>query len=71
MIIHTWYRNHVSHTGEPEASRPFRGDFADDCPDDDSDGDIAEICRMIELSGMIGLECGLFEAGTLDAPAAL
>ena len=71
MIIHNWYRNHVSHTGEPEASRPFRGHFAADCPDDDSDGDIAEICRMIELSGMIGLECGLFEAGTLDAPAAL
>lgn len=69
MIIHTWHRNHLSHTVEPEASRPFRDDLADDCPNGDSDGDIAEICRMIELSGMIGLECGLFEAGTLDALA--
>lgn len=71
MIIHTWYRNHFSYAVEAEASRPFRGDLADDCPYDDPDGDIAEICRMIELSGMIGLECGLLEAGTLDAAAAV
>lgn len=71
MITHTWYRNHLSHTVEREASRPYRDDLADDCPNGDSDGDIAEICRMIELSGMIGLECGLFEAGMLDAPATL
>ena len=59
MIIHAWYRNPVSHALKQEGSRLLRGDLADSCPDDDTDGDTAEICRMIELSGMIGLECGL------------
>ncbi len=59
MIIHAWCRNPVSHTLEQEASRLLRGDLADNCPDDDADGDTAEICRMIQFSGMISLECGL------------
>ena len=59
MIIHALYGNHVSHAVEREASRLLRGDLADSCLDDDTDGDAAEICRMIELSGMISLECGL------------
>ena len=58
MIIHAEYRNHVSHAVEREASLLLRGDLTDS-PDDDTDDDAAEICRMIELSGMIGLECGL------------
>jgi hypothetical protein len=59
MIIRASYPNRVSHAVEQEASRILRGYLADSCPDDDTDGDTAEICRMIELSGMISLECGL------------
>ena len=59
MIIHAGYRHPVSHVVEREASRLLGGDLADSCLDDDIDDDAAEICRMIELSGMIGLECGL------------
>jgi hypothetical protein len=58
MIIRAEYRNHVSHTFEREAALLLRGDLADS-PGDDTDDDAAEICRMIELSGMISLECGL------------
>ncbi|TMH27399.1 MAG: hypothetical protein E6H66_23530 [Betaproteobacteria bacterium] len=61
MIINAQYPNHISYAVEREASRLLLGELADDCPDDDLDGDTAEICRMIELSGMIGLECGLLE----------
>ncbi len=59
MIIHAWYRNHISHAVEREASRLLRGDPSDGCSDDDPNSDAAEVCRMIELSGMISLECGL------------
>jgi len=59
MIIHAWCSNPVGHAIEEDASGLLRGDLAGDCPDDDTDGDTAEICRMIQFSGMIGLECGL------------
>ena len=59
MIIHTWCRNPVNHNLEQEASRLLRESLADSCPDSDIVGDTAEICRMIEFSGMISLECGL------------
>ena len=58
-MMRAWDRNHVSHAVEREASRPLWGELADSCPENDTDADTAEICRMIELSGMIGLECGL------------
>ena len=61
MIINAQFRNHVSHAAEREASRLLPGDPAGDYPDDDLSGDTAEICRMIEMSGMIGLECGLLD----------
>jgi hypothetical protein len=61
MIINAQYRNHVSYASEREASRLLLGELADDGLDDDLAGDAAEVCRMIELSGMIGLECGLLE----------
>jgi hypothetical protein len=61
MIINAQYPYHVSYAAEREASRLFLGEHADDCLDDDFAGDAAEICRMIDLSGMIGLECGLLE----------
>ena len=59
MIVHAQYRNPVSHALEQEPSGLLWEDVADNCPGDDIDGDTAEICRMIEFSGMIGLECGL------------
>ena len=58
MIIHAEYRHHISYAIEREASLLLRGEL-DDSPVDDVDDDAAEICRMIELSGMIGLECVL------------
>jgi hypothetical protein len=61
MIINAQYRNHVSYPGGREASRVLLGELADDSFDDDLAGDAAEVRRMIELSGMIGLECGLLE----------
>jgi hypothetical protein len=62
MIVHAWNRNHFGHAVEPEALHLLRGGLADSCPDGDADADTAEICRMIELSGMISLECGLLVA---------
>ena len=59
MIIDASYRNHMSHAVEREASHLLQGDLSDNDPDGDTDGDRAEVCRMIELSGMISLECGL------------
>lgn len=61
MIINAQYRNYVSYAVERETSRLLLGDHSGDCPDDDPSGDASEICRMIELSGMIGLECGVLE----------
>ena len=61
MIINAQYRNHVSYAVEREASRLLLGEIAGDCPDVDPSGDAAEVFRMIELSGMIGMECGLLE----------
>ena len=61
MIINVQYPNHISYAVEREAHRLLLGELADDCLDDDLAGDAGEICRMIELSGMIGLECGLLE----------
>ena len=49
----------MSHAVEREASHLLQGDLSDNDPDGDTDGDRAEVCRMIELSGMISLECGL------------
>ena len=62
MIVQAQYREHISHSVERAASRELQeelaGDFdAGDFEADDFDGDAAEIRRMIELSGMIGLEC--------------
>jgi len=57
MIVNAQYRDHVSHAGERETSRVLLGELADDCLEDSLAGDAAEVCRMIELSGMIGLEC--------------
>jgi hypothetical protein len=70
MITHGWFRNHVAQgVSANEASHRFPDDLATDCLDDEADGDIAEIRRMIELSGMIRAECMLLEAGAPDAPA--
>jgi hypothetical protein len=59
VIIHTWHCDTGSPAPEPELAVPR--DLVDAFSDDDFDDDAAEICRMIELSGMIGLECGLLE----------
>ena len=61
MIVNALYRNHVSYAVEREASRRLLGELARGYPNDDVDSDTAEIRRMVELSGMIGLECGLLE----------
>jgi hypothetical protein len=61
MMVHASHRNHVSHAVEREASRLLLGEPDDGCPGDEPDEDAAEICRMIELCGMIGLECALLE----------
>lgn len=59
MIVHVRYRNPVSHALKQEGSGLLWEDTACSSPGDDTDTDTAEICRMIEFSGMIGLECGL------------
>jgi len=59
MIIDASYRNHISHAVEREASHLLPGDLSDNDPDGATDGDTDEVFRMIELSGMISLECGL------------
>ena len=59
MNIRASRRNPVSHALEHEASCLLGEDLADNWPDDDTDGDTAEICRMIQFSGMISLECEL------------
>ena len=61
MIVQAQYREHISYSVERAASRQLQGEFAADFDDDDFDGDAAEICRMIELSGMIGLECSVLQ----------
>ena len=61
MIMNAQYRNHVSYAVEREASRLLLGEPAGDCPDVDPSSDAAEVLGMIELSGMIGMECGLLE----------
>jgi hypothetical protein len=61
MIVQAQYRERVSHSEERAAPRELHaGDFdAGDFDSDDFDADAAEIRRMIELSGMIGLECSV------------
>jgi len=61
MLANTLYRDHVSYAVEREVSRQLRGDDSGDLTHDEFDGDTAEICRMIELSGMIGLECNVLQ----------
>lgn len=61
MFDNTEYRNHISYAVEREASRELRGDPAGDFAADEFDDEAAEIYRMVELSGMIGLECNLLQ----------
>jgi hypothetical protein len=61
MIVQAHYHEHISYSAERAASRALHGESPADCDDDDFDGDAAEICRMIELSGMIGLECSVLQ----------
>jgi hypothetical protein len=62
MIVHALYRDHISYAVEREVSRQVAGDRSGGLPDHDFDETAAEICRMIELSGMIGLDCNLLPA---------
>jgi hypothetical protein len=61
MIVQVQYREHISYSAERAASSELQGEPAGDFDADDYDGDAAEICRMIELSGMIGLECSVLQ----------
>ncbi|MEO8674817.1 MAG: hypothetical protein ABI569_04510 [Casimicrobiaceae bacterium] len=61
MMIQASYRNHVSYAVEREVSRQLNGDTSGDFPDCGFDDADAEICRMIELSGMVGLECDILQ----------
>ena len=61
MIVQAQYREHISYSVERAASRQLQGEPPADFDDGDFDGDAAEICRMIELSGMIGLECSVLQ----------
>jgi len=61
MFDHARYCDHQSYAFEQEASRLLRGELSVDFADDEFDGEAAEICRMIELSGMIGLECSVLQ----------
>jgi hypothetical protein len=58
MISIAEYHHPAGHVAEHQAFGVL-GDLCDSCADDDFDDDAAEVRRMIELSGMIGLECGL------------
>ena len=60
MIIDFQYRNHISYAVERDASQRLLGDPVDGS-DDDFGADAAEVRRMIELSGMVGPECGVPE----------
>ena len=59
MIVDAQYRNHQSHSIEREISGQLYGEPAGDFLDYEYDESAAEICRMIELSGMVGLECDI------------
>ena len=61
MIVQAQYREHISYSVERAVSRQLQGESPADFDDDDFDGDAAEICRMIELCGMIGLECSVLQ----------
>ena len=61
MFDNTECFSHISYAVEREVSRQLRGEPSGDVVDDEFDGDTAEICRMIELSGMIGLECSVLQ----------
>jgi len=61
MIVQAQYREHISYSAERAASRELQGEPAADFDADDYDDDAAEVCRMIELSGMIGLECSVLQ----------
>ncbi len=61
MIVQAQYREHISYSVERAVSRQLQGEPPADVDDDDFDGDAAEICRMIELCGMIGLECSVLQ----------
>jgi len=58
MIVDAQYRNHVSHLVGRRPTRVLPGEL-DDCLDDDLACDPADVRRMIELSGIIGLDCRL------------
>jgi len=61
MIVQAQYREHISYSVERAVSRQLQGEPAADFDNHDFDGDAAEICRMIELCGMIGLECSVLQ----------
>ena len=62
MIVHAPYRDHISYAVEREASRQLMGDLSGEFTEHDFDAAAAEICRMVELSGMVGLECNLLQS---------
>jgi hypothetical protein len=61
MIVQAQYREHISHSVERAASRELQEEPAGHIEADDFDADAAKVCRMIEMSGMIGLECSVLQ----------
>jgi len=61
MIVQAQYCEHISYSAELAASRALHGEPASDLDTGNFDDDAAEICRMIELCGMIGLECSVLQ----------
>jgi hypothetical protein len=61
MFVQAQYREHISYSVERAVSRQLQGELAAVFDVDDFDDDAAEICRMIELSGMIGLDCSVLQ----------
>jgi hypothetical protein len=59
MLIDFPYRNHIRRAVEQDD--PVLGECMDGASEDLRDAEAAEVRRMIELSGMIGLECRLIE----------
>lgn len=62
MIIQASDCSQASRTVQRRAARPDFSDRISDDLDDDCAGDAADTLRMIELSGMLGLQSGMLDA---------
>ena len=61
MIIDTHHRTDLRSPADPDVTRLLWEDAGAYCLDEAFDDDDDEIVRMIQLSGMIGIDCGVLQ----------